>query len=108
MPPQLQTSESHPLAVQHFLDSGHHGLPGRLGLIQAPGRADFSRTANVQHKRSLKADLAALAAQNYSVVLVLLQDHEIRSICRAAGPGVDYFKARTKCILLVTFYNCDG
>jgi hypothetical protein len=77
---RLAVSAQHPLRVD-FLDPALHGLPGRLGMTQAPGTPYWDE----QLHRHLGSDLARLRGELAVEVLANLIDDADEEECGLAG-----------------------
>jgi protein-tyrosine phosphatase len=78
-----------------FLAPATHGLPGRLGFAPAPGRWHLDPTLTPD--RQLECDLESLQACGTSVLVTLLEGHEMGRIglgellVRATRAGLETF-----------------
>jgi protein-tyrosine phosphatase len=71
-------SRNNPIRID-WIDPGHSGTAGKLGMTLCPGRKDIGRTA--RYDRNLKMDLSRIRSKHeVDVVVVLIQDFEFEEL----------------------------
>ena len=81
----MRTSRTHPLQIAEVRASESHGV---IGITFCPGKQQKAAHTG-DWVRDLAIDLDAIAAWNAAVVVTLVEEHELASLCvTALGEGV--------------------